>query len=298
VDINCAVCREPWDSYGVNHGDMMPWESALFMQGAGCPSCEGEGDDPETLEAHVRQRVINVPFDDDVTGGTELFDAARPRWERPEPKVIEGCTCEGCGVSVAIDPDDNLPIWHGGERVHYSGAGTSAHAYGQSYYTDRNAEDAEDHSNLAEWLKIAGEPYCPGCAELCDECGEVVIYSRGELQDDAYSEGAAFSRPGRGYYSSASVCGGCIDACERQEEEDTRDAVIYDAIRNLPDDLREAVEDMDDGDALAAHVMADLECYGNARWEHTSEGAWLRFDAVDFARKVSEALDGTPPADL
>ena len=38
-DILCAVCGEPWDAYGVQHGDMTPDEAARFLAGAGCPAC-------------------------------------------------------------------------------------------------------------------------------------------------------------------------------------------------------------------------------------------------------------------
>ena len=39
-DILCAMCGEPWDAYGVSHGDMTSDEAARFLAGAGCPSCE------------------------------------------------------------------------------------------------------------------------------------------------------------------------------------------------------------------------------------------------------------------
>jgi len=38
-DVRCAICSEPWDLYGVLHGDMEPWERDRFLAGEGCPSC-------------------------------------------------------------------------------------------------------------------------------------------------------------------------------------------------------------------------------------------------------------------
>lgn len=38
-DILCAKCGEPWDSYGVRHGDMEASAAARFNKGEGCPSC-------------------------------------------------------------------------------------------------------------------------------------------------------------------------------------------------------------------------------------------------------------------
>ena len=39
-DIYCALCGEPWDAYGVTHGDMEKWEASKFRKGEGCPSCD------------------------------------------------------------------------------------------------------------------------------------------------------------------------------------------------------------------------------------------------------------------
>ena len=38
-DILCSVCGEPWDAYGVGHGDMTPDEKERFLAGRGCPAC-------------------------------------------------------------------------------------------------------------------------------------------------------------------------------------------------------------------------------------------------------------------
>ena len=38
-DILCSICDEPWDAYGVRHGDMTPDEAKMFLAGEGCPSC-------------------------------------------------------------------------------------------------------------------------------------------------------------------------------------------------------------------------------------------------------------------
>jgi len=46
MDIRCAKCGEPWDSYGAapancadGHGDMTPEEARRFSKGEGCPCC-------------------------------------------------------------------------------------------------------------------------------------------------------------------------------------------------------------------------------------------------------------------
>ncbi|MFQ6065819.1 MAG: hypothetical protein ACE5K3_00895 [bacterium] len=41
-DLVCNICGEPWDSYGINHGDMTEKERGRFLAGKGCPCCEGQ----------------------------------------------------------------------------------------------------------------------------------------------------------------------------------------------------------------------------------------------------------------
>jgi hypothetical protein len=38
-DVFCPVCGEPWDRYGIDHGDMTPEEASAFYRGEGCPAC-------------------------------------------------------------------------------------------------------------------------------------------------------------------------------------------------------------------------------------------------------------------
>jgi len=41
MDIECAKCGEPWDSYGVHHHiDMTKQEARRFLAGEGCPACK------------------------------------------------------------------------------------------------------------------------------------------------------------------------------------------------------------------------------------------------------------------
>ncbi|RLI84076.1 hypothetical protein DRP07_02220 [Archaeoglobales archaeon] len=39
-DIYCAKCGEPWEAYGVYHGDLEPDEREKFLNGEGCPCCD------------------------------------------------------------------------------------------------------------------------------------------------------------------------------------------------------------------------------------------------------------------
>ena len=47
MDVLCERCGEPWDLYGVEHGDMTATERFRFWRGEGCPSCYGKTPDSE-----------------------------------------------------------------------------------------------------------------------------------------------------------------------------------------------------------------------------------------------------------
>jgi len=42
MDVYCKRCGEPWDVYGVEHGDLDDEERRRFWAGEGCPSCYGK----------------------------------------------------------------------------------------------------------------------------------------------------------------------------------------------------------------------------------------------------------------
>jgi len=39
TDVYCRVCGEPWDAFGLFHGDMTDEERDIFLAGLGCPCC-------------------------------------------------------------------------------------------------------------------------------------------------------------------------------------------------------------------------------------------------------------------
>lgn len=232
-DIQCAVCREPFDAYGVTHGDMLKWEAKLFRQGAGCPSCQGvvpKGlDVEESTELHLVDRIMQSPWDDDADPVGEAGGALAGRrvpWVRPEPVAVEGCTCAGCGVSIALNPEDDYPVWHGGQKVHYR----EGYAWTWPELVEAiGGAEPTDYVDPAKWLRIGDQPYCPGCADTCDDCG-APVFCRTELQGDSYDEGTSFARPhtylAAGntlctscYESATSECG-CVDCGGSGEDED------------------------------------------------------------------------------
>lgn len=188
ADIHCAVCGEPWDAYGVQHGDMLPWEAALFRKGAGCPCCQGqapEGVEPEAMRLRqARDIIINDAWDDPhAFDSVNRPEATPPKWERPEDPVV--FTCECCAGQVRRNLDETTPTlyWQGGK-------------FGQMY----NLPDAWDEClrDLVVKEKVVSRApskwtlndrfVCPGCAEHCGECGEYTASEEMTLPEGRYHD--------------------------------------------------------------------------------------------------------------
>ena len=41
MDVICAQCGEPWEYYGIEHGDFEEEDSEPFSRGDNCPSSKG-----------------------------------------------------------------------------------------------------------------------------------------------------------------------------------------------------------------------------------------------------------------
>jgi len=56
----CIKCGEPWDTYGVFHGDMTKEEAKRFLKGLGCPACPGKA----KLSKEEREKLEFENFDE------------------------------------------------------------------------------------------------------------------------------------------------------------------------------------------------------------------------------------------
>ena len=75
MDVYCKRCGEPWDLYGVEHGDMNADERTLFWAGKGCPACFGKAVENQPLRAQITEALHEV-LGDDIDGlAAELEDA-------------------------------------------------------------------------------------------------------------------------------------------------------------------------------------------------------------------------------
>lgn len=75
MDVYCKRCGEPWDLYGVEHGDMTDDERRRFWAGEGCPRCYGKPVAKRPFRAEVTS-VLHDLLGDDLDGlAAELDDA-------------------------------------------------------------------------------------------------------------------------------------------------------------------------------------------------------------------------------
>lgn len=208
MDIKCVVCGEPWEAWGVNHGEMTFWEANLFRKGAGCPSCEG---DPPNGKVWEPQSIFDVENGDDDPqlrlNASENATAGRaPKWERPEPEEIWACAC--CGNRVVRD----LDAYPDGS-IDFDKAPLAYAWNGKDWYRI--------------WLKLEGREVekptligehkiCEACVEHCDDCGAALC---GEIADgDPYNPGYSFPKPGD---CRGALCTDCFEKycskCENVE---------------------------------------------------------------------------------
>ncbi len=86
-DLICVKCGEPWNAYGVNHGDMKAWETDLFKKGAGCPCCKG----------NASIQLDKIDIDSVLTEEGNLIVPSEIKWEKPNLKILfKKCNFDKC----------------------------------------------------------------------------------------------------------------------------------------------------------------------------------------------------------
>jgi len=150
-DINCTVCNEPWDRYGLYHGDVSPGEAGAILSGKGCPSCSGYH--PET--------------DADHGYDPGAIDDASIVFEK----------CAHCEVAITANVDDfTYQQWKDGIT---RALAEKTEAIGESYGTPLARNHWSRSRYDAEFHEVDGDTLCTKCAPICDHCGEP-IDPRGE----------------------------------------------------------------------------------------------------------------------
>lgn len=59
-DIPCSMCGEPWDYYGLKHGDVEPGEAERILNGEGCPCCNFGKDKEKCRYSHVDEHFAGL----------------------------------------------------------------------------------------------------------------------------------------------------------------------------------------------------------------------------------------------
>lgn len=132
-DTHCLICGEPWDIYGLSHGDVAAWEADMIHKGIGCPCCKG------------------------VKNGNEYV--------KPEDYVL--MTCSDCEHKITIDQDDihydgNKKIFHNGHyKVHLDNL-DEIYDYVEEYHGESIEPDVFVCNSCYRLYY-----------DKCDECGKI-----------------------------------------------------------------------------------------------------------------------------
>lgn len=234
MDIKCVICGEPYSAWGVNHGDMMAWETDLFRKGAGCPSCEGV----RPAEKFVPQSLEDLENgDEDPMDRIIAYENAEngniPAWEKPKDEVLH--ECDGCGVQLirAVSQE----VYDGNKREKVYEWIMPHNAPGARWYHSHRF----DRIDAADYIEGGAEEFnwhpwdddrsaCPHCQKLCDTCGEAVISDIDGLKpDDCEDPGYSFMDPSSFSHSECydchlNHCSECeCNPCECEDDEENDD---------------------------------------------------------------------------
>ena len=143
-DLYCKKCGEPFDEYGLHHGDMLAWQTDAFLKGLGCPCCLG------IEKAHRRTMMQDLEMMDaaiDHSAPALMPDAEKPKesWEEPPPMELAVCSLCECKITVPQ------------EEIFYKARGK------------------KEFPEFYKPIYVNDKPYCKECDEklvTCDECGK------------------------------------------------------------------------------------------------------------------------------
>lgn len=222
-DVHCKVCGEPYDEYGLHHGDMLAWETDAFLKGLGCPCCQGIPKRHEDGILHRRLRMeleqMNAAIDLNAPALMPDVEAPKGKWEEPDPMVIG--TCHLCGKDIEVPQNE----------IYYDGRGKKKYSqyfnpqkYGENIYCDSCFHKLETcdfcgkkfEPDDTRYSQDLYEVICNDCDEngeitCCEECGQEVHSSdckRG-LNGSFYCECC--------FDSKYSKCEKCETLCEQED---------------------------------------------------------------------------------
>lgn len=210
MDVRCVVCGEPWDYYGIDHGDMEAWEATLFKAGSGCPCCEGK-----PTEKFEPTSVSDFEFGDEdpilrIYAYDDAMRGVAPKWKKPEPKVF--WKCDGCGVEVIGDPAFKPD--HKDYLIYNQPKGAKCNDWHVSHPFWKGTPE-EEPAHVFQ----GGDKVCEYCLQHCSNCSREVC-STLEF-GDTYDDGNAFPDPNNQYTDV--ICIDCYETvcseCQRYPED-------------------------------------------------------------------------------
>lgn len=201
-DIKCVVCGEPWNAWGVDHGDMEKWEAELFRKGAGCPCCKGEVPEGGGFEPEGIEDLYNGDRDpaERINAWEIASSGAKPEWNAPEPKLLWECT--DCGLQAFQQESGLEYVAPLGSKVR--------HWYLSHKYWKHQPENHPAHT-FSEEHKV-----CEFCLEYCAECGKPLAKHH-DNWFDIYDEGYPMFEDAPDRYAYPDLF--CIDCYEKRREE-------------------------------------------------------------------------------
>lgn len=153
-DIYCKICNEPWDVWGLAHGDVKAWEADMIRKGIGCPCC---------LQ-NEKERS--------------------PDYIKPNPLILSVC-CE-CGFQFTIDQDE---IEYDGTELYYKDKDTIMDHWSildGRIYCDSCASEFQYcdecnglvHTDSLYYFQDVNKSFCEDCLDKissCTNCGTTLL---------------------------------------------------------------------------------------------------------------------------
>ena len=177
MDIKCVKCAEPWDYYGLLHGDVSAWEADMILQGCGCPACCG---------------IKNISLESELARGVsiETSDIIVPsdlKYEKPAPLLIFTCGC--CDEQFSVDQDQIC--YDGDKRVFETPCSmeTEDGLVCESCYEDQYSIcdycNKRINHEFSAYIQDLNEVICHDCYEngeiaLCSKCDQ--HYEKDDLE--------------------------------------------------------------------------------------------------------------------
>jgi len=188
MNIHCQICNEPWDDYGLRHGDVAAWEADMIRAGNGCPCCMDNG---FTIPDEYTKPEPLVVFNCTDCGETITVDQDEIRYydkdlafdEPPQYLTEDGVVCEDCYCDYSECADCGATV-HNNNSIYIQHLMKSV-----CYACIENYSSCDQCGQLEENMTVVeNECFCKSCASSkvadCVECDKTIPIDEGILGAD------------------------------------------------------------------------------------------------------------------